>query len=219
MVDIAAAVSEFPGVGPLAGMSDAWKWSAGGFHFAVALSPDGGHAFQLNGRDTWEPELAVAALTWRSGEPTGTGLAQVYVIDHPLGQRAAALELMLLPNAVLALDTSIGVGECRVDRPRADPGTIVLRDAGEVAVEADMGVTVLDSSWLPEGSLDISGVAYAGSAERVVAVGLAGTFVSRDGGDSWTQTDTVAMNSVRCAGTRCFAVGPRGRVAVLDSLP
>lgn len=106
--------------------------------------------------------LAVAALTWRASDVGDTGLAQVYVIDHPVGQRAAALELMSLPTAELALDTSIGLGECRVDKPRADPGSIVLRDAGEVAVEGEMGLTVLDSSWLPEGSLDISGVTYAG---------------------------------------------------------
>jgi photosystem II stability/assembly factor-like uncharacterized protein len=64
----------------------------------------------------------------------------------------------------------------------------------------------------------LSGIAFAGDARRLVAVGLAGTFVSRDGGDSWAQTDTVAMNSVRCAGQRCFAAGPRGRVAFLDSI-
>jgi hypothetical protein len=82
MVDIAAAVSEFPGVGPLAGMSDAWKWSAGGFHFAVALSPDGGHAFQLNGRDTWEPELAVAALTFaREHSATVLAAAPLAVVE------------------------------------------------------------------------------------------------------------------------------------------
>lgn len=118
--------------------------------------------------------VAVAALTWRNdglvagsarspgGATTGSGLAQLYVIEHAVGQRAAALELLSLPSAVLVLDTSLGVGECRVDRPRGDPGPIVLRDAGEVAVEGELGVSVLDSSWLPEGSLDISGVAYAG---------------------------------------------------------
>jgi len=91
-----------------------------------------------------------------------SGLAQVYVIDHAPGKRAAALELLSLPTAALVLDTSLGVGECRVDGARPDAGPILLRDAGEIAVEGDMGVSVLDSSWLPEGSLDISGVAYTG---------------------------------------------------------
>lgn len=59
----------------------------------------------------------------------------------------------------------------------------------------------------------LSGVAYAGSAARLVAVGLAGTFVSADSGDTWTQVDSVALNSVRFHGTSGWAAGPRGRIA------
>lgn len=118
--------------------------------------------------------IAVVALTWRTTDgnryaasnavpATGsTGLAQVYVIDHAPGKRSAALELLSLPAAALVLDMSLGVGECRVDGTRSDAGPILLRDAGEIAVEGDMGLSVLDSSWLPEGSLDVSGVAYTG---------------------------------------------------------
>ena len=65
----------------------------------------------------------------------------------------------------------------------------------------------------------LSGVAYAGDARSLVAVGLAGTFVSRDGGERWVQSDTVPLNSVRFARRAGFAVGPRGRVARMDSLP
>jgi photosystem II stability/assembly factor-like uncharacterized protein len=86
-----------------------------------------------------------------------------------------------------------------------------------VALTADGGRTWRAAKAPPPAYL--SGIAFAGSPDRLVAVGLAGTFVSRDGGDSWAQTDTVAMNSVRCPGRRCFAVGPRGRVAVADSIP
>lgn len=118
--------------------------------------------------------IAVVALTWRTadgnryGAPntvpvTGaSGLAQVYVIEHAPGRRAAALELLSLPAVALVLDTTLGVGECRVDGARSDAGPILLRDAGEIAVEGDLGLSVLDSSWLPEGSLDVSGVAYTG---------------------------------------------------------
>lgn len=88
--------------------------------------------------------------------------------------------------------------------------------ANSVALTADGGRTWRAAKAPPAAYL--SGVAFAGSVDRLVAVGLAGTFVSRDGGDSWMQTDTVPMNSVRCAGQRCFAAGARGRVAVLDSL-
>ena len=47
----------------------------------------------------------------------------------------------------------------------------------------------------------------------LVAVGLAGTFVSRDSGRTWSQADTVPLNSVRFFGRTGFAVGPGGRVA------
>jgi photosystem II stability/assembly factor-like uncharacterized protein len=64
----------------------------------------------------------------------------------------------------------------------------------------------------------LSGVSFAGTPERIVAVGLAGTFVSRDSGQTWTQTDTIPLNSVRFSGRTGFAVGPRGRVARVDSI-
>jgi len=59
----------------------------------------------------------------------------------------------------------------------------------------------------------LSGVAYAGSLANLVAVGLAGTFTSADSGDTWTQVDTIALNTVKFRGSAGFAVGPRGRVA------
>jgi photosystem II stability/assembly factor-like uncharacterized protein len=67
---------------------------------------------------------------------------------------------------------------------------------------------------LPPGYM--SGVAFVpGSRARtLVAVGLAGTARSTDGGESWTMVDTVAYNTVAFAtsGTG-WAVGPRGRIA------
>jgi photosystem II stability/assembly factor-like uncharacterized protein len=55
-----------------------------------------------------------------------------------------------------------------------------------------------------------------GSGGRtLVAVGLSGTDISRDGGRTWMQVDTVAYNSVafgsRAAG---WAVGPKGRIGL-----
>ena len=64
----------------------------------------------------------------------------------------------------------------------------------------------------------LSSVSYAGSLARLVAVGLAGTFVSGDSGETWAQTDTIAMNSVRFSGTTGIAVGPRGRIARTDAV-
>ena len=83
--------------------------------------------------------------------------------------------------------------------------------ATSVAITRDGGHTWRRAAEPPAAYL--SGVAYAGSRDDLVAVGLAGTFVSSDGGDRWRQVDTVAMNAVRFHGTAGFAVGPRGRVA------
>ena len=76
-------------------------------------------------------------------------------------------------------------------------------------------------SWYPAKSPPaayLSGASFAGSPRLVVAVGLSGTFVSRDSGQTWVQTDTIAMNSVRFSGRAGFTVGPRGRVAYTDSI-
>ena len=88
--------------------------------------------------------------------------------------------------------------------------------ANSVALTTDGGRTWRAAAAPPAAYL--SGIAFAGDARLLVAVGLAGTFVSRDGGDRWVQTDTIALNSVRCSERRCFAAGPRGRVAYLDSI-
>jgi photosystem II stability/assembly factor-like uncharacterized protein len=84
-----------------------------------------------------------------------------------------------------------------------------------VAVTSDGGKTwTLAKGPLPSGYM--SAVAYIpGTKGRsLVAVGLAGTAHSTDGGQSWAMVDTVPYNSVafgsRDAG---WAVGPRGRIA------
>ncbi|MHB2032358.1 MAG: WD40/YVTN/BNR-like repeat-containing protein [Gemmatimonadaceae bacterium] len=59
----------------------------------------------------------------------------------------------------------------------------------------------------------LSGVSYAGNPGTLVAVGLAGTVVSRDGGESWISTDTLPLNVVRFGGGVGLAAGPRGRLA------
>jgi len=88
--------------------------------------------------------------------------------------------------------------------------------AQSVALTSDGGATWTTAKAPPPAYL--SGVAYAGSLARLVAVGTAGTFVSRDSGQTWMQTDTLALNSVRFFGRAGIAVGPRGRIARLDSL-
>jgi photosystem II stability/assembly factor-like uncharacterized protein len=90
-----------------------------------------------------------------------------------------------------------------------------MLQASSVALTSDGGRTWTPAAAPPAAYL--SGVAHA-SALDVIAVGLAGTFVSRDGGLNWTQTDTVPLNSVRFNGRWGVAVGPRGRVARTDDI-
>lgn len=62
----------------------------------------------------------------------------------------------------------------------------------------------------------MSAVAYIpGTGGRsLVAVGLAGTARSADGGETWTMIDTVAYNSLAFASRDVgWAVGPQGRIA------
>jgi photosystem II stability/assembly factor-like uncharacterized protein len=86
--------------------------------------------------------------------------------------------------------------------------------ARSVAITEDGGRTWNAARVPPDAYL--SGVAYAGAPDRLVAVGLAGTFESRDSGQTWMQTDTIALNSVRFSGSTGIAVGPRGRIARLE---
>ncbi len=83
--------------------------------------------------------------------------------------------------------------------------------ATSVALTGDGGKTWRAAKAPPAAFL--SGVAFAGSAATLVAVGLAGTFASSDSGDTWTKVDTVALNTVKFLGDKGWAVGPRGRVA------
>ena len=74
------------------------------------------------------------------------------------------------------------------------------------------------ASWrLAKGPLPnayLSAVAYVPNSALVVAVGLAGTALSSDRGESWTMIDSVSYNSVRfTTGDAGWAAGPRGRVA------
>ncbi|HEX7939834.1 MAG TPA: hypothetical protein VF483_12680 [Gemmatimonadaceae bacterium] len=83
--------------------------------------------------------------------------------------------------------------------------------AVSVALTTDGGKTWRAAKAPPAAFL--SGVAYAGSPAKLVAVGLAGTFTSADSGDTWTQVDSIALNPVKVLGANGWAVGPRGRVA------
>ena len=84
-----------------------------------------------------------------------------------------------------------------------------------VALTDDGGVTWrLANGPLPQGYM--SAVAYIPNSggRSLVAVGLAGTARSTDGGERWVMVDSVAYNSVAFASREDgWAVGPRGRIA------
>ena len=122
------------------------------------------------------------------------------VVDVPVHAAGPAAGIF----ALAFFDDSIGVavGGDYTQPTLAAPSVAITRDGGR--------------TWRPATqppAAYLSGVAYAGSRDRLVAVGLAGTFVSSDGGERWRQVDTVAMNAVRFHGVTGFAVGPRGRIA------
>lgn len=50
--------------------------------------------------------------------------------------------------------------------------------------------------------------------DRVLAVGPSGTSLSADQGQTWQQLDTDGFHSVACAKGTCYAVGPKGKVAI-----
>ena len=88
-----------------------------------------------------------------------------------------------------------------------------------VAVTSDGGRTWrLARGPLPQGYM--SAVAYVPSTngQSLVAVGLAGTATSNDGGESWSMIDSVAYNSVAFASHNDgWAAGPKGRIAKWSS--
>lgn len=125
--------------------------------------------------------------------------------DVPIDARGAAAGVF----SVAFFDTRRGIavgGD--YTQPRLASRSVAISDDG-------------GRSWRPAAeppAAYLSGVAFAGSVRDVVAVGLAGTYVSRDGGDHWVQTDTVALNAVRFHGRAGIAVGPRGRIGRTEGL-
>ena len=89
-------------------------------------------------------------------------------------------------------------------KPHGATVNVALTDDGGHTWHAAPGVLV--QSYL-------SGVAWQGSGP-VVAVGLAGTARSNNGGASWTMVDTLPLNAVRFLGNGFgVAAGPHGRLA------
>jgi photosystem II stability/assembly factor-like uncharacterized protein len=82
--------------------------------------------------------------------------------------------------------------------------------ASSVAITIDGGRSWRQVTRPPAAYL--SSVTFVGAVDRVIATGLAGTFVSSSRGQGWQQVDTIPMNTVRSNGRITFLVGPRGRI-------
>jgi len=211
----------------------------------IALSdPVGGQLFVLatnDGGKTWARLSAAGATAVLPGEAafaaSGTclavqGTSNVW-IGTGGGPRARVFHSSDRGRTWSVADTPIHAGNAA-----AGIFSVAFRDAqhgvavgGEyskpkqafdnVAVTSDGGRTWrLARGPLPAGYM--SAVAYVPQTEgkSLVAVGLAGTATSNDGGESWTMVDTVAYNSVAFAShTDGWAAGPKGRIAKWTPTP
>lgn len=114
----------------------------------------------------------------------------------PAGSASAGIFSLAFRDA----DHGIAIGG---DYQRATQAAIVARTD-------DGGI-----SWTAAGRTGyVSGAAFVGKSDTVVAVGTPGTRISADGGRNWVSLDTIEYNAVQFAadGTG-YAVGPRGRIA------
>ncbi len=166
--------------------------------------------------------LAGEAAFAASGSSLVVGPSDVFRIGTGGGGRArllisAAGKWRVAETPVHAAGAAAGLFAIDFDQSR---GIAVGGDytqprlaAPSVALSDDGGL-----SWRPAfrpPAAYLSGVSWERGGHRVVAVGLAGTFLSRDSGDTWTQTDTIPLNAVRAMEDAWIAVGPRGRLARL----
>jgi photosystem II stability/assembly factor-like uncharacterized protein len=205
----------------------------------IALSdPVGGQLFVLatdDGGKTWARVAATGATAVLPGEAafaaSGTcltvqGTSNVW-IGTGGGPRARVFHSSDGGRTWTVADTPIHAGNSA-----AGIFSVAFRDAqhgvavgGEyskpkqpfdnVAVTSDGGRTWrLARGPLPAGYM--SAVAYVPQTDgkSLVAVGLAGTATSNDGGESWAMVDTVAYNSIAFASrSDGWAAGPKGRIA------
>jgi photosystem II stability/assembly factor-like uncharacterized protein len=157
--------------------------------------------------------LAVAGTTrawFVTGGPNGarvhhstTGGARWDVTPAPVSPRSATAGLFAVALSSPALGLVAG-GD--FGAPRTGTGQFARTDDGERWTRTDLNATAA-GYW--------SGLAHVPGAgpETFVAVGGAGTAVTRDAGRSWTVDDTTTLNAVSFAAPDAgWAVGPRGRV-------
>lgn len=146
---------------------------------------------------------AATARVFRSADRGRTW----HVADTPLhaGDPASGVFSVVFRDA----KHGVAVGG-KYDRPHDALPNVALSEDGGTTWHAPDGAPPVGyfsgAAWLPHAA-----------TPTVVAVGLAGTVRSTDGGRSWTTVDSVAYNSVAFAAPNVgWAVGPRGRIAKWD---
>lgn len=108
-----------------------------------------------------QERFAIATLAWSSARAGNGATAQAYFVEHAPGERAALIDFLHVPGASVAFDAGIPVDSCVVTHPAA-PSAAVLLDAGELTVESADGEAILESSYIPDGYMQVAGLAYEG---------------------------------------------------------
>jgi photosystem II stability/assembly factor-like uncharacterized protein len=127
------------------------------------------------------------------------------VAEAPVAARGASAGLFAVGFRNPSIGVAVG-GDYNLARQGSD----------HVVRTADGGATWTLAPSSPDAAGYWSGLSYVvdGRAAAVVAVGLAGTMLSRDDGATWTRIDTTAYNAVSFASPRAgWAVGSGGRIA------
>ena len=192
--------------------------------FFVLLTADGGRSWTRVNDGQLPPPLVGEAAFAASGSclavmkgghawiGTGGGAQSRVLQTHDFGRHWS-----VVTTPVPAGTASAGL--FAVEFRDAIHGVAVGGDYTKPTVAIDNVAITSDGgrSWrLAKGALPggyVSGASFARNSRMLVGVGLAGTYVSRDGGDSWSSVDSVGYNSVRFGQHAGFAVGPRGRVS------
>lgn len=215
-----------------------------GQHGIAMGDPVGGHLFVLttdDGGATWSQVPTDAAPPMLPGEAafaaSGTcltveGTSNVWIATGG-GSRARVFRSTDRGRTWSVADTPIHAGTSAsgifsIAFYDAQHGVVVggeytkpRESSANVALTSDGGKSwSLANGPLPAGYM--SGVAYVPgtNGRSLVAVGLAGTARSSDGGESWVMIDSVAYNSVAFASRDDgWAVGPKGRIAKWTPTP
>lgn len=194
--------------------------------FQVFLTEDGGESWKPVAESALPPALENEGAFAASGSclvrgPEGRiafvtgGAAQSRVFSSTDGGRSFRVSVSPVPTGAPSrglfsahwLDASrlIVVGGDYRDRALAGINAGASTDAGS----SWTGFTAAPAGFL---SSVVRGPSREG-ASTIVAVGLAGTGLSRDGGKTWTALDDAPYNTAGFAATTGFAVGPKGVIA------